>query len=212
MITVVYGHPYDGSFNAAIRDTVLATLRESGREPALIDLYADAFDPAVRAPELALYGEGCTCDALAQRYMDILRRTDEIIYIFPVWWGTEPAIVNGFHDKVLLKGFAWSYGADGSLSPRLAIRRTTLFTTSEAPSASRPISRTTCRRTCSRPWAWRPPPGTISPISRAPRPKSAPPSWIWWRGRCQRAGRDGAPLPRGAPAPGALDVILPTIL
>ena len=135
MITIVYGHPYDGSFNAAIRDTVLVTLREAGREHTLIDLYADAFDPAVRTPELALYGEGRTCDALAQRYMDILRRTDEIIYIFPVWWGTEPAIVNGFHDKVLLKGFAWTYAPDGSLSPLLHIRRATLFTTSEAPSA-----------------------------------------------------------------------------
>lgn len=136
MLTVVYGHPYDKSFNAAIKDAVLAALAKEGPEWSLIDLYADGFDPAVRAPELALYSQGRTSDALAQKYMDILARTDRIIYIFPVWWGTEPAIVKGFHDKVLLKGFAWIYSPEGRLLPRLKIRRTVLFTTSEAPTAS----------------------------------------------------------------------------
>ena len=136
MLTVVYGHPYDKSFNAAIRDAVLAALAKGGPEWSLIDLYADRFDPAVRAPELALYSEGRTSDPVAQKYMDILARTERIVYIFPVWWGTEPAIVKGFHDKVLLKDFAWTYGADGRLQPRLKITRTTLLTTSEAPTAT----------------------------------------------------------------------------
>ena len=55
--------------------------------------------------------------------MEILARTREIIYIYPVWWGTEPAIVKGFHDKVLLKDFAWSYSDDGSLLPKLKIEK-----------------------------------------------------------------------------------------
>ena len=90
MITIVYGHPYDRSFNAAIRQTVIDTLRGENAAYTLIDLYADGFDPAVRAPELALYSQGRTCDALAQRYMKILGRTDRIINDYPVWWGTEP--------------------------------------------------------------------------------------------------------------------------
>ena len=135
MITVVYGHPYGKSFNAAIKDALLAALAKEGPEWTLIDLYADAFDPAVRAPELALYAQGRTSDGTAQKYMDILGRTEKIIYVFPVWWGTEPAIVKGFHDKVLLKDFAWAYAPDGGLRPRLNIRRTALFTTSDAPTA-----------------------------------------------------------------------------
>lgn len=133
MITIVYGHPYDRSFNAAIRQTVIDTLRGENAAYTLIDLYADGFDPAVRAPELALYSQGRTCDALAQRYMEILGGTDRIIYVYPVWWGTEPAIVKGFHDKVLLKDFSWVYSPEGRLLPKLRIGQTTLFTTSEAP-------------------------------------------------------------------------------
>ena len=115
MITIVYGHPWGKSFNAAIRDAVMDALK--GREHALLDLYADGFDPAVREADLALYSAGRTNDALAQKYMEILARTREIIYIYPVWWGTEPAIVKGFHDKVLLKGFClvlfrrWEFAA-----------------------------------------------------------------------------------------------------
>lgn len=133
MITVVYGHPYDKSFNAAIRQTVIDTLRGENAACTLIDLYADGFDPAVREPELALYSQGRTCDALAQRYMEILGATDRIIYVYPVWWGTEPAIVKGFHDKVLLKDFSWVYSPEGRLLPKLHIGQTTIFTTSEAP-------------------------------------------------------------------------------
>lgn len=133
MITIVYGHPYDKSFNAAIRETVIDTLSGENAAYSLIDLYADGFDPAVRQAELALYAQGRTCDALAQRYMKILGRTERLIYVYPVWWGTEPAIVKGFHDKVLLKDFSWIYSPEGRLLPRLHIGHTTLFTTSEAP-------------------------------------------------------------------------------
>lgn len=133
MVTIVYGHPYGRSFNYAIKETAMTTLRKQGRDYVLIDLYADGFDPAVRETELAMYGAGDTCDALARKYMDILAQTNEIVYIFPVWWGVEPAIVKGFHDKVLLKDFAWSYTAEGLLMPLLRIEKTTVFTTSEAP-------------------------------------------------------------------------------
>ncbi len=110
MITIVYGHPWGKSFNAAIRDAVMDALK--GREHALLDLYADGFDPAVREADLALYSAGRTNDALAQKYMEILARTREIIYIYPVWW---------------------SYSDDGSLLPKLKIEKTTIFSTSDAP-------------------------------------------------------------------------------
>lgn len=133
MITIVYGHPYGRSFNHAILETVIGSLQAKGREYTLLDLYADNFDPAVREGDLALYARGHTRDELAVKYMKILAGTREIIYIFPIWWGLEPAIVKGFHDKVLLKDFAWKYTASGDLSPLLHIKKTTLISTSEAP-------------------------------------------------------------------------------
>lgn len=133
MVVIIYGHPYGKSYNAGIRDAVLATLEKQGRARALIDLYADGFDPAAREADLALYSKGGTADPLARKYMEILGRASEAVYIYPVWWGTEPAIIKGFHDKVLLKDFAWSYTPEGRLSPKLHIQKTSIITTSDAP-------------------------------------------------------------------------------
>lgn len=135
MITIVYGHPYAGSFNHAILDAVREALTARNARHVVIDLYADGFDPAVRAGALALYGAGRTNDALAEQYLGILRDTTQIIFVYPVWWGTEPAIIKGFYDSVLLKDATWTYSPDGRLLPRLTIEKTTIFTTSEAPGA-----------------------------------------------------------------------------
>lgn len=133
MTTVIYGHPHDKSFNHAILETVCGRLKAKNEAFSLIDLYADNFDPAVRKADLALYSAGGTADPLARKYMEILKDTDRLIFIYPVWWGVEPAIVKGFYDKVFLRDFAWVYSEDGSLLPRLDIGQALLFTTSEAP-------------------------------------------------------------------------------
>lgn len=135
MVTIIYGHPHAGSFNHAILETVLAKLYEKGVSANLIDLYADNFDPAIREADLELYSAGLTTDSLSQKYMSLLGRTNVAIFVYPVWWGTEPAIIKGFYDNVLLKGFAWSYSEDGKLVPLLHIKKTIIFTTSEAPCA-----------------------------------------------------------------------------
>ncbi len=133
MLTIIYGHPWPGSFNHSILETVLSTLTKQNVPYGLVDLYADCFDPAVRKEDLALYGSGGTADTLARKYMEILTNTDKLIFIYPVWWGLEPAIVKGFYDKVLLKDFAWKYSADGQLLPLLNIEKALIFTTSDAP-------------------------------------------------------------------------------
>ncbi|MFM8902907.1 MAG: NAD(P)H-dependent oxidoreductase, partial [Actinomycetota bacterium] len=52
---VVYAHPVDDSFNSAVRDTVVWTLKEAKHEVRLRDLYAENFDPFLSASERALH-------------------------------------------------------------------------------------------------------------------------------------------------------------
>lgn len=133
MFSIIYAHPYPGSFNHAILQTIMDQLQKSGKKFALMDLYADGFDAAVRQPDLALYNQGGTNDQLAIKYMDILKKSQQVIFIYPVWWGVEPAIVQGFYDKVFLKDFAWKYSPEGRLLPLLSIDKTFIFSTSDAP-------------------------------------------------------------------------------
>lgn len=133
MTTILYAHPYSGSFNHAILSEIERKLTSRKKEYKVIDLYGDGFNPALEAASLRLYSRGETADPLVRKYLDILLKTDEFIMIFPIWWGTMPAIVDGFFDKVMLNGTAYQYGPQGNLIPdKLNIMRTVMVTTSQA--------------------------------------------------------------------------------
>lgn len=134
MITIVYSHPGDASFNHSILKAVTDTLTAEGREYRVIDLYADGFNPVMSRKDLELYPKGETDDPLVKRYAQELLDTDRIIFIFPIWWGMMPAMVKGFFDRVLLKGAAYDMTDTGDLMPNLSINRTLIVTTSDAPS------------------------------------------------------------------------------
>lgn len=135
MTTIIYAHPYDKSFNHAILEEVKSKLISSGRNYKVIDLYKEKFNPALDADSLKLFSKGETADPLAREYLAQLLKTDEIIFIFPIWWSTMPAIVDGFIDKVMLEGKAYKYDETGKLIPaEININRTIIISTSEAPS------------------------------------------------------------------------------
>lgn len=123
--TIVYAHPWDGSFNRA----VLEEAEKAAGDCYLIDLYKDRFDPVMSEEDLKLYGEGRTSDPLVKRYNEILDDTDRIIFIFPVWWYDMPAVMRGFLDKVMLKDSAY-YSDDTGLHALRSIEDTYIFTTS----------------------------------------------------------------------------------
>lgn len=134
MTTIVLAHPYVGSFNQAILDTVHRALDAAGKEYSTFDLYADDFNPAMSLADLALYSQGRSADPLVQAYIDTLLHTDEIVFIGPIWWGRMPAIIDGFFDKVMLVGTGYTYGPNGLIPDKFHISRSVVITTSEAPS------------------------------------------------------------------------------
>lgn len=134
MITIIYAHPGDKSFNHAILSAVTDTFAAEGREYRVLDLYADGFNPAMTETDLELYSQGKTDDALVKRYSEALADSDTIVFIFPVWWGMMPAMVKGFFDRVFLKGTVYDTTDTGDLLPCLSVSRTLIVTTSDGPS------------------------------------------------------------------------------
>ncbi len=134
MVTIVFSHPWHGSFNKAILDTITAKLASENKEFQVIDLHKDGFNPVFSEAELGVYNEGKALDPLIIKYQGHISITERIIFIFPNWWNTIPAILKGFFDKVLLKDFAFNY--EGGFNPLLSIDKTLVITTSEHPSAN----------------------------------------------------------------------------
>lgn len=133
MITVILAHPWHGSFNKAIVDTLVSKYKAEGKEFQIIDLHKDNFNPSYDEKDLANYNKGTSDDPLVLKYQEMLRNTSELILVFPIWWGTMPAILKGFFDKVMLLNFAFNY--ENGWNPLLGIDKGAVITTSQSPTA-----------------------------------------------------------------------------
>lgn len=134
MVAIIFAHPWHGSFNKVILDTITAKYDKENKAYEVIDLNKDGFNPVFTEEELAGYSSGRYTDPLVGKYQSIIGKADEVIFIFPNWWNTMPAILKGFFDKVLLKDFAFNY--EGGFNPLLEIDKAVIITTSEHPSAN----------------------------------------------------------------------------
>ena len=97
---IVYGHYNDSSFNAAIKDTFIASAMKAGHSVDLVDLYKDGFNPVFAGEEP---GE----DVLDHRKR--IADCDTIVLIAPIWNFRMPAILEGWIDKVLAPPWAFSF-------------------------------------------------------------------------------------------------------
>ena len=95
------------------------------RELRLAELRFDpnvrSFDPSVQPVEKGLLQ--------ARR---LISWADHIVFVYPTWWGTMPALLKGFLDRVLAPGFAFAE-TDRGFAPLLGGRSAELLTTMDTP-------------------------------------------------------------------------------
>ena len=65
-------------------------------------------------------------------YQDAITKADEIVFFFPYWWGSFPAILKNFFDWNLSRGFAFEY-VDSRPKGMLVNKSVKIFTTTGAP-------------------------------------------------------------------------------
>lgn len=133
MVTIIYAHPWEGSFNHAILDTIVKNLEKKGTAYTLIDLYKDQFNPVFTTKELSLFSTGKAIDPKILLYQQILKKTDVLLFIFPIWWYDIPSILKGFLEKTFLKEFSYSTGKTGLIGHLNHIERVNVITTSDSP-------------------------------------------------------------------------------
>ena len=111
-VLVVHCHPVPESFGAALRDTVLLALRERGDEVRLVDLYAEGFDPIMRAQERRQYNERASDDPVLKAHFAHLGWAEAIICVYPTWWYGLPAMLKGCLDRVWATDVAFQLPKD----------------------------------------------------------------------------------------------------
>jgi len=106
MIMVILAHPTKESFNHAIADSAVQTLKNNGHEVIFHDLYAEKFDPILLSEEIPKEAE---LDPIIENYCKEISEADGIIIIHPNWWGQPPAILKGYVDRVIRAGVAYEF-------------------------------------------------------------------------------------------------------
>lgn len=121
---IVLAHPRADSFTRRVAQAYMEPLRVAGHRVILRDLYAMHFNPVASTEDLAAMRTGRVADDV-QVEMDLVRQSDAIAFIAPVWWISTPAILKGWIDRVLVFGFAYDHGPDklvrGLLKDKLGI-------------------------------------------------------------------------------------------
>lgn len=133
MTTIIYAHPYNGSFNNGILERVVKAHEDKGKKYQVIDLNKEEFNPVFTKEELALFSKGRSNYSKVLEYQEYIKNSDEVVFIFPIWWSSMPAILKGFLDKVLLVDFAYTMGKSGLKGKLNQIKKSTVITSAEAP-------------------------------------------------------------------------------
>lgn len=126
---VVFAHPCAESFAAALKGAVVDTLERRGWDIDLCDLYAEGFDPVMRAAERRGYHSVPANTLPVQAHVNRLRAASALLLVHPVWNFGPPAILKGYYDRVFVPGVSFRL-ENGQVKPALThIRKLGAVTT-----------------------------------------------------------------------------------
>jgi NAD(P)H dehydrogenase (quinone) len=124
-VLIVYAHPEPTSFTAALKDRSATALMSAGHTVQVSDLYSEKFNPVAGRHDFSsianaerfhyqseqeLAARAGTFAPELQREQERVQAADILVLQFPLWWGSVPAILKGWFDRVLAYGFAYVDG------------------------------------------------------------------------------------------------------
>lgn len=137
-ILYVYAHPSTASFNFQLKNKGRDVLQKAGHHLMMSDLYEQNFKSNAHFSDFDLPDTKLNPQYfLSQKTAfinhalsnDIKTEIEKIIFAkhiifqFPLWWFSVPAILKGWFDRILVKGFAYDTGkilSDGLLKGKTA--------------------------------------------------------------------------------------------
>ena len=119
-ILIINGHPDKESFCFALAESYKMGAHKSNATVKLVHLIDLKFNP------ILTFGYRKITDLepdLVQMQQDILW-ANHLVFVYPNWWATFPALLKGFIDRVFVPEFAFKYHKDNPFWDKLLIGKT----------------------------------------------------------------------------------------
>lgn len=126
---VILCHPDAHSFNHGIANAYCEAVRNAAQDVVLRDLYALGFDPVLKANERPTIANPVRSDDVTAE-LDLIAGSDVFVLIYPIWFGSPPAMMKGYIERVLGAGVPPANIQDQVRTNLLGNKRLLSFTTS----------------------------------------------------------------------------------
>ncbi|MBP6001904.1 MAG: NAD(P)H-dependent oxidoreductase [Pyrinomonadaceae bacterium] len=129
-VLVIMGHPDTKSFCAGLAESYAEGARQAGAEVRAISLSELNFDPILRMG----YHDVQQLEPDLSDAQESIKWAEHIVWVYPIWWGTMPALLKGFLDRTFLPGFAFKYRENSAFWDKyLTGRSGRMIVTMDAP-------------------------------------------------------------------------------
>lgn len=109
-VLLILGHPRKDSLCAALCAAWREGARAAGANVETLLLTEMAFDPNVRAES----PERQPLEPDLENARKLIGWADHLVFVYPTWWGCEPALLKGFLERMVMPGFAFRFDAPDS--------------------------------------------------------------------------------------------------
>lgn len=136
-ILLLLGHPSNDSFCGALINAYISGAHHAGHVVNVLRLADMHFDPILHNG----YHERQQLESDLILFHTWVRDADHIVFVYPTWWGSMPALLKGFFDRAWIPGFAFRYPKTGWRArlhlrePLLRGKTARIITTSGSPSS-----------------------------------------------------------------------------
>lgn len=109
-VLLVLAHPDPGSFSHAVAARAVAGLESAGHQVRVLDLYAEGFVAAMSAAEREAYHtDHPVLDAQVAEHVQAILHAEALVFVYPTWWSSLPAILKGWLERTMVPGVAFVF-------------------------------------------------------------------------------------------------------
>jgi NAD(P)H dehydrogenase (quinone) len=103
---IITAQPSSKGFVHQIAKQYEGSKKSMGEHVELIDLYSEEYTlPFLKFED----AKNIDKNSVRENLQEKIKNADELVFIFPLWWGDMPAILKNFIDQTFTTGFAFEY-------------------------------------------------------------------------------------------------------